>query len=128
MNKFEVGDTVLYESRSGRYFGEVFGVTDRGHLEYAIICRQGEHTDAFFSMLANEKELSPAKIEVGDRVEPSRGGKPAIVEHISKKADKEYNDRVALVRKRSEDNIGFYYDIMILKDLRLLDKNVENNE
>ena len=83
MSKFKVGDKVIYDGVLEQYKGEIFGISKKNVKsgKYAITVKENS---GYLNLLAEEKDLQLAEIEVGDIVKLPNGNN-GKVEHIAKK-------------------------------------------
>ena len=118
MNKFKVGDKVIYGNNIAIIFGVADEVDDYGE-KYAISYIDDLGSRA--NVVVSENRLQSAEIEVGDTVKDIEG-KKGLVEHITKKTLRVTEEKMALIDMCEILATNTDYKIRCLSDLELVEK------
>ena len=118
MNKFKVGDKVIYGNNIAIIFGVADKVDDYGE-KYAISYIDGLGSRA--NVVVSENRLQSAEIEVGDIVKDPEG-KKCLVEHITKKTLALTEEKMALLDRCEMLATNTDYRIECLSNLELVEK------
>ena len=119
MDKFKVGDKVIYDGFLGQYKGEIFGISKKDVKggKYAITVKGNLD---YINLLVEKENLQSVEIEKGDTVELELG-EQGVVEYIFNKKEKYDRCKRCVVDLKTHDGSANYF-IKHLDNLKLVEK------